>query len=87
MQTIERKRCAKCKDEKDVSEFHRSRQTKDGCHPYCKSCKLGVEKILYRRDITKRREYARNYHKKNPEKKREHSVSCTGSVWPTTTRC
>lgn len=39
------KRCSKCKTEKDVSEFYRSRSRPDGRSPVCKACKNAGEKI------------------------------------------
>ena len=37
------KRCAKCNDEKCVSEFHKNAQNADGLHSYCKDCRNPVE--------------------------------------------
>jgi hypothetical protein len=33
-----KKICSKCKIEKDVTEFHRNKQGKNGFYSYCKSC-------------------------------------------------
>lgn len=33
------KRCAKCKGRKPEIEFHRSKERRDGFHPYCKLCR------------------------------------------------
>lgn len=33
------KKCSKCKEVKDFSEFHKSRKTKSGCQSKCKACR------------------------------------------------
>lgn len=37
---MEKKICSKCKIEKDVCEFYKNKQTKDGIYSSCKRCKL-----------------------------------------------
>ncbi|WP_433354097.1 endonuclease domain-containing protein [Micromonospora saelicesensis] len=46
------KTCSLCKETKPTSDFHRSRQRKDGLHPWCAPCT---------------RAYNRSYIKRNPE--------------------
>jgi len=36
--TIQTKRCTKCKQIKPLSEFYKSRRNPDGLHSWCKSC-------------------------------------------------
>ena len=50
------KKCTKCKVEKELTEFGKHNQTKDGKRPQCKSCrqvfyKTNKEKILIKRKI------------------------------------
>lgn len=58
------KRCSRCKEMKEVTEFGRNKATKDGMSVYCKECV---------------RAYSNNYYKKNRscysryEKKRYHN--------------
>lgn len=33
--------CSKCGETKSLSEFHKSKNTKDGYHPQCRDCKKG----------------------------------------------
>lgn len=56
------KRCSKCKIEKEVSEFHRNKSTKDGLQDYCKPCISGVGK-KWRAD--------HNYYENHKEHKRK----------------
>jgi hypothetical protein len=39
------KTCARCRASKPCRAFYASRQWKDGCHPYCKSCLLEYQRI------------------------------------------
>ncbi len=51
------KRCCKCKKEKDINEFSKSRTQKDGLHHSCKEC--------CREYYKNNPEYSKNYHQKN----------------------
>ena len=48
---LDTKICTKCKDEKLVSEFPKDKITKDGFHPWCKSCNSERQKE-YRKSIS-----------------------------------
>lgn len=37
--------CYRCKRELPVSEFYKQKRQKDGLHPYCKVCCVGVDRI------------------------------------------
>ena len=38
MEEIKTKKCAKCKRELPITEFHRNKATKDGLQNHCKEC-------------------------------------------------
>jgi hypothetical protein len=52
------KRCRRCEEVKDASEFHRYARNRDGLQPYCRPCKREIDNEHYRRNP--RRNYARN---------------------------
>lgn len=41
------KKCARCKIEKEKTEFFKSDQTKDRCSSYCKTCKAEIDREYY----------------------------------------
>ena len=41
------KRCGKCKEFKDESEFIKNKKKKNGLSPYCKECKRIIDKEYY----------------------------------------
>ena len=51
--------CSKCKVEKELSEFHKQRNSKDGYKSLCKSCVLSKEKE--RRDSPEFKERYKEY--------------------------
>ena len=44
------KRCYKCGEEKPLSDFHKSKNRKDGRNPRCKSCQYSYNKNRYEQD-------------------------------------
>jgi 5-methylcytosine-specific restriction endonuclease McrA len=62
------KKCAKCLLKKGITEFHKSKQTKDGLKPYCKECRK-VEKLEYRaKNLEKIKQQSRIYSGKNKQR-------------------
>jgi len=55
------KQCTKCKETKQLTEFSRSKKSKDGRHSHCKSCRSDYRK----RNKEKITEYMRGYREKN----------------------
>lgn len=53
---LDTKRCARCREPKELEEFHRSSSRKDGRNPYCKEC-IRTDYVA-KRD---RREFIYNY--------------------------
>ena len=60
---MEQKKCGKCKQVKDTSDFNRAKSRKDGFQPSCKAC------LQTYRDANKRR--AKDYHARYREEKKE----------------
>jgi hypothetical protein len=46
------KKCTKCKEEKDFTQFCRNKSDKSGFHPYCKDCNKKLAKTKYK-DVIK----------------------------------
>lgn len=61
--TIQTKACRLCKQEKSIDSFYKDKSKPDGHKPRCKDCER-----LYK-NITKRREYEKEYRKSHPEKR------------------
>jgi flagellar biosynthesis GTPase FlhF len=61
---MEKKVCSKCKEEKEVCEFSKSSNRKDGYQSQCKNCKKEW-KLNNREHVL---EYNKNYNQKNKEK-------------------
>lgn len=62
------KRCVKCGEPKELTEFHKNRRTVDGCYTYCKVCSLKDHSRDYRKNPDKKRAYNRAYYLLNREK-------------------
>lgn len=62
------KTCAKCKCDKDLSDFHKDLKRKDGLRCYCKICAISLTKQhrLDNLDLEKERKYKAEWRKKNP---------------------
>jgi len=68
------KMCRRCLIEKDCSEFHKNKQTKDGYAAYCKSCKSNLDKEWTAANpsrIENRKNRSREWQKANPERYQE----------------
>lgn len=57
------KRCCRCKEERPLAEFKRSKATKDGFHPECKTCR----KARYEANREQNLAYRRRYYEENRE--------------------
>lgn len=64
--------CSKCKEEKEFIEFGKNNSRKDGFHPYCKSCVKDYFQNNKERINENRKEYGKEYSKKNCEKIKEY---------------
>jgi hypothetical protein len=66
---MEKKVCSKCKEEKEVCEFGKRKNSKDGISQECKSCINKYFKKYFENNNTK--EYKKMYREKNKEKIKE----------------
>jgi 5-methylcytosine-specific restriction endonuclease McrA len=66
------KTCTKCGETKELTEFHRNKQSKDGRRPNCKVCARAQVKQIEDGKREELREYHRKYREKNKDKIREH---------------
>ena len=68
-----KKICIKCQQKKDLSEFKKRKENKDGCSNTCKVCINGHTRQYRIINKDKINEQKRNLRSKNPEKYRNHS--------------
>lgn len=71
MNILTDKRCSKCKEWKNRSEFYGDKKRKDGLKPQCKECHNANSRRWNQNHTIERREATRRYAKKNREKIRE----------------
>ena len=64
---METKVCSKCKEEKNICEFGKSKKSKDGLLHCCKKCNNERSKKYVKENYEKTLESQRNWRKKNPE--------------------
>jgi hypothetical protein len=62
------KTCAKCKIEKDESEFHKNKNKKDGRCPQCKPCALARGAAYHQNNPEKSRETSKRYRRRNKDR-------------------
>lgn len=60
--------CLVCGQGKPRSEFYEQKRAKDGRNPYCKVCARRIAGVNYRKNIERRREQNRAYHKLHKER-------------------
>ena len=68
-----KKICSKCKIEKDVCEFNKRKDSKDGLRGYCKKCHVGYTNGYVQNNLKKYNEYQEKYHRENTQRHREKS--------------
>ena len=59
------KKCSKCKQQKNASEFNKNKQHKDGLRSYCRACDREFQKEYYKRNSDKRKKYWQTQKGKN----------------------
>jgi len=70
------KTCTKCKIEKELTSFGKTKQNKSGFNPSCKECASIANKAYIEKNPEKRKETCRKYHARNAEK-----LSAKSSDW------
>ena len=65
---METKVCSKCKKEKEICEFYKNNQKKDGLHPSCKVCVNNHVKIYKEENPEKVKKSKQKHYLKNKEK-------------------
>lgn len=68
------KTCTKCNQHKDLSEFHKHKNTKDGYMGHCKICKSSWSKEHYQKNRDSIIKRCRQYELSRPEWKRAKSL-------------
>lgn len=61
--------CSKCGEEKELSEFHNRKESKDGFRNECKKCRLKVESDRHLKNRDKNNERSRLHYKNNREER------------------
>jgi hypothetical protein len=69
-----RKTCNKCKIEKDIDEFHKRSDTKDGLTQQCKTCNNERRRNYYKENRETQLQQAKEYHKKKQERMQQIAV-------------
>lgn len=64
------KRCKRCREKQEITEFHKHPTTKDGYHSFCKTCRKKYMKKLYARTCEEIKRKSNEYYQKNKEKLR-----------------
>ena len=61
------KKCKRCHQEKEESEFGKDKNTKSGLRIYCKDCNRELDRKNYKRNKQKILDRGKEYRKNNPE--------------------
>jgi hypothetical protein len=67
------KQCSKCKETKNLEDFHRFRRNKDGRQAWCKKCRTKDQKARYAANPEPFREHARARYAANPERHKKYA--------------
>lgn len=62
------KRCRKCDEEKDLSEFYSDKKSSDGKHSYCKECERARRREYHYKNHEKSTATSRAWKKRNKQK-------------------
>lgn len=68
---MKKKTCNHCGIEKELTEFHKYKKSKDGFKSKCKVCRIEETKLYYEKNSEKIKEKSKEYREKNPEKIKE----------------
>lgn len=67
------KTCLKCREVKEINEFHKNKNFKDGCVNTCKKCISEQSKEYYKNNINKRSEQSKQSYLRNKEKSKSRA--------------
>lgn len=73
METLQTKQCARCKQIKPTTDFHKLKESKDGLKYYCAACSNKAGQDYKLRNPEKFKESKRNYRLRNLEKERANA--------------
>lgn len=65
------RRCCRCKTEQPLDQFCKDKQQKDGLSRRCRACRSELSALRRAADPERSNAYAREYMKRNPEKRNE----------------
>lgn len=68
---METKICSCCKLKKNINEFHKKSDSKDGHHPYCKECSSIKRKKYYQENKEHSKKIMKKYYQNNKSKVRK----------------
>lgn len=66
------KKCSKCGQHKERSNYYKSRESSDGIRPECKACKSITDAVYSKENSVKRTATAKAWRLKYPERHRQH---------------
>ena len=69
---IKYKKCTKCGEEKEVSEFHKMKGCKYGVRNTCKNCMKEYQKEYRKENVDSMKEYQKEYRKENVDSMKEY---------------
>lgn len=73
-----KKTCTKCQAEKEITEFHKSKDGKFGVRAICKVCIRQMDRDYYAKHreeiLPKKNEYQKEYYRNNPEKVKKYQM-------------
>ena len=67
------KKCSRCKEIKDITNFNKNRFNKDGLHYYCKFCQNICNKLWRDKNKESRKDYFKKHY--NAEKSRKYYIN------------
>ena len=68
------KQCGKCKESKELSQFHKNKAAKDGLRYKCKECACEASKTWNATNPEKARAKKKSWYAANPNKKRDRQL-------------
>lgn len=71
-ETIQTKRCSKCKHFRPLSDFHKDKRAKNGLLSSCKQCQKSKDKQYYQQHQEKKHKYNKRYNQFHKSENREY---------------